>query len=367
MEDLGTRELVIAGGGLVGMAVGVGALSLGASVLAFDAGDTSLRASRGNFGLIWGQSKGARGRDYAAWTQRAIAAWPAFQDEIRELTGIDTGLRTGAGLHLCLSEEEFDARSRLIQKIAGYGFPDNDARMIRRDEVRSLLPGIGPDVVGASFSTQDGDCHSLALYRGLAEAYSRLGGALKTAQPVLGITPSGSGYRVTTPEFSVWSPRVLIAAGLGTNALARPFGFPDVVIGQRGQILVTERLQPFLDVVTSGLRQLPEGTVLIGDTKEEGEHDRATSSGISYLARRAARAFPAIAHARVVRAWAALRVLTPDGDPVYDESPTHPGIFVASTHSGVTLASAHRGPLAHWLMGGQRPPEFAAFSARRFT
>lgn len=367
MQDIGTRDLVIVGGGLVGMATGLGALSLGARVAIFDADDNMLRASRGNFGLVWTQSKGARGRDYAIWTRRAVADWPALQDEIREITGIDTQLRTGAGLQLCLSESEYDSRSKLISRIAGYGLPGCDVRMIDRVEVLTHLPEVGPDVVGASFSSHDGDCHSLALYRGLAEACTRKGAELHSAQPVQSIEPEGDVYRVTTPSFTVLAERVLIAAGLGTNALARAFGFPDVVIGQRGQILVTERLQPFLPVVTSGLRQLPEGTVLIGDTKEEGEHDRSTIAGIEYLASRAVRAFPPIGRARVVRSWAALRVLTPDGDPVYDESPTHPGVFVATTHSGVTLAPGHRGPLAQWIMHGQKPPEFQAFGAARFA
>ena len=56
--------------------------------------------------------------------------------------------------------------------------------MIDRAETEALLPGIGPDVVGASFSSQDGDCHSLALYRALAEACARAGGIIRTGHRV---------------------------------------------------------------------------------------------------------------------------------------------------------------------------------------
>jgi glycine/D-amino acid oxidase-like deaminating enzyme len=366
MEDLGTYDLVVVGGGLVGSAAALGALRLGASVIVFDAGDAS-RASRGNFGLVWAQSKGARGAEYGIWAQRAVMDWPTFRDELLELSGTDIELRQTGGLQLCLSEREFEERSLLIGKIQSYALPRNDARMIRRKEVREMLPGIGTDVVGASFSSTDGDCHSLALYRSLLLAFVRSGGSLLSDQAVEEILPEGNRFRVRTVNCSVRAEKVLIAAGLATNRLARPFGFPDFVFGQRGQILVTERLSPILSVVTSGLRQLSEGTVLIGDTKEEGEGDYSTLAGIKYLAARAIRTLPAIAAARIVRSWAALRVLTPDGDPVYDESPTHPGIFVAATHSGVTLAPAHRGPLAQWIVNGQKPPEFRAFRAARFA
>jgi glycine/D-amino acid oxidase-like deaminating enzyme len=165
------------------------------------------------------------------------------------------------------------------------------------------------------------------------------------------------------------APRILIAAGLGTNPLARSVGLPNVVLPQRGQILVTERVAPNLlgSAVASAVRQTPEGTVLIGDTKEDvGMDDRSSPSAMATLARRALRLFPALGRVRVVRSWGGLRVLTPDGDPVYDESPTHPGIFVATTHSGVTLAPAHRGPMVRWILGEARPAEFQSFTASRF-
>ena len=40
---------------------------------------------------------------------------------------------------------------------------------------------------------------------------------------------------------------------------------------------------------------------------------------------------------RVIRQWAGLRVLTPDGAPIYYESRSHRGIYVVACHSGVTL------------------------------
>ena len=67
------------------------------------------------------------------------------------------------------------------------------------------------------------------------------------------------------------------------------------------------------------------------------------------------------------RAWAALRVMTQDGFPIYDQSATCPGAFVATCHSGVTLAANHALVLAPLIAGGGLPPEtFDVFSARRF-
>ena len=68
----------------------------------------------------------------------------------------------------------------------------------------------------------------------------------------------------------------------------------------------------------------------------------------------------------VVRTWAALRVMTPDGFPVYDESLAAPGAFLATCHSGVTLAASHALALAPMLAAGSLSGQMRAFSARRF-
>ena len=68
----------------------------------------------------------------------------------------------------------------------------------------------------------------------------------------------------------------------------------------------------------------------------------------------------------MVRSWAALRVMTQDGFPVYDQSEEAPGAFLATCHSGVTLAAAHSGPLAGMIADGALAADMAPFSARRF-
>jgi glycine/D-amino acid oxidase-like deaminating enzyme len=61
---------------------------------------------------------------------------------------------------------------------------------------------------------------------------------------------------------------------------------------------------------------------------------------------------------RVVRAWGALRVMSPDGHPIYDRSRTCPGASVVNCHSGVTLAAAHALVLPAWLADGGGVPGY---------
>ena len=54
-----------------------------------------------------------------------------------------------------------------------------------------------------------------------------------------------------------------------------------------------------------------------------------------------------------------------DGFPIYDQSQSFPGAFVATCHSGVTLAANHVLALAPLIREGALPAEFQPFSARR--
>jgi glycine/D-amino acid oxidase-like deaminating enzyme len=135
----------------------------------------------------------------------------------------------------------------------------------------------------------------------------------------------------------------------------------------RGQIIVTERLRPFLDYTCHTLRQTVEGSVMMGDSQEDAGFD--TSVGVPVLrtmAERNTAVFPALKEASIVRVWAALRVMSPDGFPIYEQSERYPGAFAATCHSGVTLAGAHALELAPAIMAGELPERLSVFSSRRF-
>jgi glycine/D-amino acid oxidase-like deaminating enzyme len=113
---------------------------------------------------------------------------------------------------------------------------------------------------------------------------------------------------------------------------------------------------------------MDEGSWLIGDSQEEaGYADRAPGLSVQgTLADRAVRTLPALREVGVVRSWAALRVMSRDGFPIYEQSPSCPGAFVATCHSGVTLAAAHALKLAPMIAAGALDEDMAPFSTRRF-
>ena len=170
-------DAIVIGGGLVGSAIAYGLARAGLKPVLIDEGDVAFRASRGNFGLVWVQSKGLGAPHYQRWTRLSSEEWPSLAAELRQRTGIDIGHERPGGVHLCLSDAEFEERrARMEQMRAEAGNFGFDFRMLDHRETADLLPGIGPTVVGASFTQYDGHANSLNLLHALHRGFTGLGG-----------------------------------------------------------------------------------------------------------------------------------------------------------------------------------------------
>ena len=362
-------DAAVIGGGLVGSAIAWGLARSGQRTAVLDEGDVAHRASRGNFALVWVHSKGLGMPRYSAWTMRSADAWASFADMLQDETGVDVCFRRPGGFNLVLSQQEWEARANHLQRLqAQPGMQRFDYEMLDRDRVRATMPQIGPEVVGGSYSRYDGHCNSLKLFRALNAGMQQLGVTYRPEHRVTRIDRTAGEFRLTTTRGEVRAAKIVLAAGIDNARLGSMVGLRIPVRPQRGQLIVTEKTAPFLHYPMSKVRQTDEGGVMIGDSQEEvGADTTVTSSVISVPAQRAMRVFPQLASLNIVRTWAALRVMTRDGFPIYEQSERCPGAFSAACHSGVTLAAAHALILAPHIAAGELPAgEFATFSGRRF-
>src|ERR1043166_7031883 len=92
-------DIAVIGGGVVGAAIAWGLARSGQRVGVLDEGDVALRASRGNFALVWVQSKGLGLAPYSAWTMRSSNAWAGFAEELKQQTGVDVAFQRPGGFY----------------------------------------------------------------------------------------------------------------------------------------------------------------------------------------------------------------------------------------------------------------------------
>ena len=362
-------DVAVVGGGLVGASIAWGLARAGQRAVVLDEGDVAYRASRGNFGLVWVQGKGLGMPEYAAWTKRSSDDWGKFARLLNEQTGLDVCFRRLGGFHLCLSEPEVESRANLLARLHNQpAMVKYDYEILDRDRLKTMLPQIGPDVAGASYCALDGHVNSLRLLRTLHAGMQQLGATYLSDHLVEQIDVADGEFRLTTRHGELRAGKIVLAAGNGNARLGPMVGLKIPVRPQRGQIIVTEKVVPFLNHPIVTIRQTDEGSVMIGDSVEEAGWDVTVGTGVlAAMAERAVRMFPQLGRLNVVRSWAALRVMTADGFPIYAHSEQCPGAYVAACHSGVTLAANHALVLAPLIAKGSLPAkQFGGFSARRF-
>src|ERR1700683_53616 len=98
MDTLG-GDVVIAGAGLIGLAVAFELAERGATVRVFDTGEPGRAASWAGAGMLAPDTEGVDDRPFLDLCAGSLAAYPDFVERIREASGIDAKLFLDGILH----------------------------------------------------------------------------------------------------------------------------------------------------------------------------------------------------------------------------------------------------------------------------
>ncbi len=363
-------DIAIVGGGLLGSAFAWGLVMKGRRVVVFDEGDNAIRTARGNFGLVWVQGKGKGMPEYARWSLGSSRVWSEFAKQLQGDTGVDVHYERPGGYIICLDDDEM---SRTVADLETLRHEASDGKydfeVFDHSALKQRLPLVG-NVAGATWTPHDGHCNPLKLLRALHQGFVERGGDYRPLHRVSRIESlSGGGFRLLLDDGSIAceADKVVVSAGHGSKTLGAQVGLDVPIHPDQGQVLVTERMPPMLDVPTNYVRQTDEGTFMLGPSSRDVGFDLGTEPDtLQDISRRCVQAFPILEKMRVQRTWAALRVMTPDGFPVYQQSDSHPGAFSFACHSGVTLAANHALTVTDWILDGEIPESWRAFHPERF-
>lgn len=359
---------IIVGGGIVGLSIAYGLLKKGEAVIVLDGADDDARASHGNFGLVWIQGKGVCAPHYASWSRRSAAMWASYAEGLFEETGVDVSLRQTGGIEYFTNEADLTTYTTELSALRDALGGDYPFEVLEHEALRAYVPEIGPKVIGGVFSQMDGHVNPLTLLRSLGIAVRRLGGTVMTGVRVADVVAHDPGFTALLADGrKVNGDGLVLAAGLGALELGHKLGFAVPIRPQQGQVLITEKLPFFLRYPSGILRQVNEGGVQIGASKAEvGMNDHEDIATIASLAKQAVDVFPHLAQVKLVRSWAALRVMSQDGLPIYQRSPKYPRASFVTCHSGITLSAAHAGLLPDWILERNTAPDVSQFGEGRF-
>jgi D-amino-acid dehydrogenase len=219
-----------------------------------------------------------------------------------------------------------------------------EIEMLGPDEVRQLVPAIGPDMAGGALATQSGHTTSpLALSQLLAARIVAEGGKFMKAKASGFAIGSDGPTHVHTDQGDIPVEAVVVAAGAFSKPLAKSLGTTVPLDTERGYHMMLP--QPGFDLrvpmlinahgyavtpMQDGIRLA--GTVEFGGTEAVPNYARA-----DMLLKRARQLFPDLQDAGAEK-WMGHRPSMPDSLPVISRSSRFSRVFFAFGHGHLGLS-----------------------------
>ncbi|MEM9290572.1 MAG: FAD-binding oxidoreductase [Acidobacteriota bacterium] len=372
-HSLRRTEIAVVGGGLVGLSTAYWLARAGRRVTVVEASGLAGRASGRNAGfLLTGSAEPYSQLIAAVGRERARAFWERSRENRRLLRAelLDSGevdaevVREGSWVAAPDDAEKVAELRASAELLAEDGF------RFRWVEGEELARASGSPRLGAAFQQpEDVGLDPVRLARGIAARVQALGEGDGSVEVLTGArvraleAREGGGVRLATEAGEVQADAVVVAVNAYIPQLIPQLAAE--VRPVRGQMLATGpglRVLEGVWYIDEGfqyIRQLPDGTVVLGGCRqvavedEVGYREQPTHSVQSALERFLDEYFPALAGRAVARRWAGTMGFSSDGFPRVGTVPRLPDALYAAglTGHGLSLSFALGKHLADRLAG----------------
>jgi sarcosine oxidase subunit beta len=347
-----TAEVVIVGAGIMGASTAYHLARRGAGRIvvverdAICAGSTALAS-----GGIRHQYANRIGIEL---TRHSIVTYENFEAEF----GVDPQFRQHGYLILVTTEDELTQARRNVALQRSLGV---DVDLLSAEDVYRAHPYLRTDDLrAATWTPRDGYADPYLAATAIAARARDLGVAIRTHEEVVSFVRSSTGVAgVVTRHGTIEAPVVVIACGAWSGAMGALAGADIPVAPRRRSKFITAPFAPgpipaatpfVIDPALGiSLRREGPGILLgIGRKDEPSSFDTTPDWGLSaVLVERAVHRAPALAEARLMRAWVGLYEMTPDQTGIVSPVPGVAGLYAIAGFSGHGFM---HGPIAGQLM-----------------
>jgi glycine oxidase len=364
----GTRraDVVVVGGGVIGLTLAWRARAKGLSVTVLERGEIGMGTSHVAAGMLAPVAEvefGDAGQAVLELGLHSAEMWPEFAAELERCSGEQVGLlRTGT---LVLARDEDEARE-LERQIAFRESLGLRTTRLRPSEAREREPALAPTTRLGMEAPEDHSVDPRLVLVALRRVCERVGVELRVHASVARIELDRAGTRVTGVSLQdgelVCAHHVVIAAGAWSGSLE---GLPSEacvpVRPVKGQILrLRDPAGPGLlrrVVRFEGGYLVPraDGRYVLGATVEErGFEEQATAGGVYELLREAHELLPGVSELQIEELCVGLRPGTPDNVPVIGAGVLAGLIWATGHHrNGILLAPLTAELVLQALLGKQ--------------
>ncbi len=365
-------DVLVVGGGVVGLSLAWDLASEGADVTLVDAAAVGRAASWAGAGILpparvesalhpIESLRGLANRLHAEWAEA-----------LREATGMDTGYRHCGGVYVARTVGE---EASLIGLKSLFDEEGIECQMWEGEGIRQVEPNLDPDppIRRALWTPQECQLRNPWHLRALRAGCERLGVTIVEHEPIREFEQQQGKITAARSDRRRWyAGAYCVTAGPWSHALLEDLGLANGILPVRGQMVLFRSDKPLAKaIINEGTRYLvprEDGRLLAGSTEEEVGFDcRPTRDRFEELTEFAYSLLPALRDAEIEAVWAGLRPGSFDGMPYMGKLPNLENAFVASGHfrSGLSLSPAIARLMSQLILGKQPQADWELFRVDR--
>ncbi len=367
-------DVVIVGGGTIGLAIGFELVRTGTPVTLFDKGRAGRGTSWQAAGMLAPDAEiGFEELELYDLNRESLRRWPDFAARVEAASGTTVDYRDEGTLIAADDRDSAEALRRLYEFQEEQGL---NVEWLTGEEARDLEPFVAPRLSAAVYAPSDHQVDNRLLLDALRTAFEAEGGTLQEETPVQAVAPDADTPAVVTDDGErVAAETVVVAAGVWSRDLdgLTPDAQPPVR-PVKGQMIQLQRRRPFdLQHVIRGpeayLAPKNSGRIVVGATSEEmGFDTTVTAGGLYDLLEGAWEVVPGIYDLPVDDTWAGLRPASRDHAPLVGPTAV-PGVVMATGHyrHGILLTPVTAEEVAKLVRTGETSDWLEPFAPTRFS